>query len=334
MRLTIFLLLFSLSAQGQFIIDSYRFGAPFVPINEPLLDSFPTAAAAYSLRLLRAGYTGNCIEVRRASDNTTQNIGFSGGVLDTAAINTFCGTGATDTCFVRSLYDQSGNSRNFAQTTSANQPRILTSGVINREAGTPAMVFDGSNDWMEIPSSTAMFNFMHDGGNATIFGAIKFGVTADPNAAYLILNNNSTATANAGVLIFYDDRASLSRNDGVVFQITRNVSGNFYTITDFNDKAVANDINLLYIKLDTDNATAANRIKAGINNNAEFGDNTNTNAPSANNASFSLRIGATNGISPTFFLNGSWQELVIYNADQSSNRTAIETNINNFYSIY
>lgn len=31
---------------------------------------------------------------------------------------------------------------------------------------------------------------------------------------------------------------------------------------------------------------------------------------------------------------GSYQELIIYDADQSSNRTGIETNINDFYSIY
>lgn len=33
-------------------------------------------------------------------------------------------------------------------------------------------------------------------------------------------------------------------------------------------------------------------------------------------------------------LNGYAQEVIIYNSDESSNRTAIETNINNYYSIY
>jgi hypothetical protein len=322
-----FLLLFSLSAQGQFIIDSYRFGKGI------LLDDYPNAAAAYSLRLLRTAYTGDVVMVRRSSDNDTLAIGFSGGALDTAAMKTFCGTAATDTCFVRRLYDQSGNGRNFVQTTSANQPQIITSGVVNRDNGQPSIFFDGSNDFMDIPSSTASFNFMHNGGDATIFGAIRFGVTADPNAQYTILNNNSTATNNSGVLIVYDDRASVSRNDNIGFQLTRNVLNDIYTITDNTNKAVANAINLLYIKLDLDNATASNRIKVSINNNAEFGNNTNANAPSANNASFDLRIGVTNS-SAILPLNGSWQELIIYNANQSSNKSAIQTNINNFYSIY
>ena len=34
------------------------------------------------------------------------------------------------------------------------------------------------------------------------------------------------------------------------------------------------------------------------------------------------------------FISGQWNEVVIYPTDQSSNRAAIETNINNFYSIY
>ena len=38
-----------------------------------LLDLYPSAAAAYSLRKLRNGYTGSAIQVRRESDDATQN---------------------------------------------------------------------------------------------------------------------------------------------------------------------------------------------------------------------------------------------------------------------
>jgi hypothetical protein len=55
-----------------------------------ILDEYPGAAAAYSLRLLNTDYTGDAVVVRRASDNTTQNIGFVDGELDTDALNTFC----------------------------------------------------------------------------------------------------------------------------------------------------------------------------------------------------------------------------------------------------
>ena len=99
-------------------------GAPYVG----LLDTYPNAAAAYSVRLLKSDYTGNAIRVRRASDNTEQNIGFTAlGNLDTTALTTFCGAGNG---FVTTWYDQSGNGYNATQTTAANQPQIVSSGSV------------------------------------------------------------------------------------------------------------------------------------------------------------------------------------------------------------
>jgi len=80
-----------------------------------LLDLYPSAAAAYSVRKLRTAYTGSAIRVRRSSDNTEQNIGFTAlGNLDDSALTTFCsGTNG----FVTTWYDQSGNANNAVQTT-------------------------------------------------------------------------------------------------------------------------------------------------------------------------------------------------------------------------
>jgi len=55
-----------------------------------LLDVYSGAAAAYSLRKLRTAYTGSAIQVRRASDNSTQDIGIVDNELDTSALTTFC----------------------------------------------------------------------------------------------------------------------------------------------------------------------------------------------------------------------------------------------------
>ncbi|MDH7461706.1 arabinofuranosidase catalytic domain-containing protein [Chitinophagaceae bacterium 26-R-25] len=99
----------------------------------------PTATpiTAYSLRLLTSSYAGNAIQVRRSSDNTTQNIGFTAaGDLDTAALKTFVGSGNG---FVSIWYDQSGNGINATQSTTSNQPQIVASGVINRDNGKPAI---------------------------------------------------------------------------------------------------------------------------------------------------------------------------------------------------
>ena len=74
--------------------------------NPGILDTITGAIPGYSLRHLLAAYTGDCLQVRRASDNTTQNIGFVADTLDTGSINTFC---SGTTCYVRIWYDQSGN---------------------------------------------------------------------------------------------------------------------------------------------------------------------------------------------------------------------------------
>ena len=111
-----------------------------------LLDSYGGAEGAYSVRLLRAAYSGSCLRVRRASDNTEQDIGFDGsGNVDSNAISTFCS--GTDG-FLAKWYDQSGNANDVNQTTTAYQPKIYDSvtGVIT-ENGNVALEFtDGSHE--------------------------------------------------------------------------------------------------------------------------------------------------------------------------------------------
>jgi len=121
-----------------------------------LLDLYPSASVAYSLRKLSSTYTGNAIRVRRASDNTEQNIGFDAlGNLDTTALTTFCsGTNG----FVTTWYDQSGNLRDVTQTTATNQPQIVSSGVILLRDGLPCVRFDGSNDRLVTLSNFTKIN--------------------------------------------------------------------------------------------------------------------------------------------------------------------------------
>lgn len=112
--------------------------------NGFFLDAFPNAAAAYSLRKLRYNYTGSAIRVRRSSDNTEQDIGFTlTGDLDTTSLTSFCGSGNG---FVTTWYDQSGNTRNATQTTAANQPQIVSGSNLITYNNKPALQFDNIND--------------------------------------------------------------------------------------------------------------------------------------------------------------------------------------------
>ncbi|AMS03270.1 virion structural protein [Gordonia phage Lucky10] len=130
---------------GRFIILDSNFtgeGAdlPFDAPDPLLLDLINNAAyQAYSLRKLTNDYTGPAVTVRRSSDSTTADIGFtSAGLLDTAALLAFAGSGDA---FVTTWHDQSGNNRDLAQATAASQPQIVAAGALVTLGSTPGMSF-------------------------------------------------------------------------------------------------------------------------------------------------------------------------------------------------
>ena len=101
-----------------------------------------TALVAFSVRKLSSAYTGYAMQVRRSSDNTTQDIRFTpAGDLDTAALKIFVGSGDG---YVRIWYDQSGNGYDATQLTAADQPTIIIGGVINRDNGQPSVYTSGT----------------------------------------------------------------------------------------------------------------------------------------------------------------------------------------------
>lgn len=107
-------------------------------IRTPLDLIATPSAAAYSVRKMRAAYTGLALRVRRSSDNAEQDIGFNSlGNLNTEALLAFTGAGSG---FVTTWYDQSGNVRNAVQATAVLQPRIVNSGTMEAINGKPAVV--------------------------------------------------------------------------------------------------------------------------------------------------------------------------------------------------
>lgn len=91
-----------------------------------MADSYPSGASGiYALRKVGgsySGYAGQCIRLRRSTDSVESDFGFSGSDLDTAAIASWL-SGATG--YVKTVYDQSGNSRNLTQTTTGSQPTYV-----------------------------------------------------------------------------------------------------------------------------------------------------------------------------------------------------------------
>lgn len=283
MRVLIFLLfpLFSYSQLSIGILESSR--AKF------LLDNYPTSGAAFALRKISFTYTGNCIRVRRSSDNTEQDIGFLNNVLDTAAMKTFVGA---NNGFVVTWYDQSGAAKNAGQSTAANQPSIITSGVINyNSTNMPTIKFDGSNDALTLTAiaMTSYSFFIYYGSPS---GAIGEGLASDDGTSNFFIQRG-------GQNSFQDVPIGFTNPN------TFNTSGRL--ISTHKTSGVTGGI------------IAFNGVSQSI---------TFLTAPYTN----FQRIGQRTLGSLT--LTGNISEFVFYTTNQSSNRTAIETNINSFYKIY
>lgn len=267
----------------------------------PLLDLYPSAAAAYSLRKLRTAYTGSAIRVRRASDNTEQDIGFVNNVLDTTSLTSFCsGTNG----FVKTWYDQSGNSRDATQTTAANQPQIVSSGSVLTLNSKPRMSFDGTNNYFDhslnVNSgysliSAVVRNLNNSGG---IDGVYNF--TAPNNR----LMNGMMSNAQ-------------SANWGLYINSFKNSGYNIYNyqafIASYSDNLFSGTVTNYLI---TNNNTTT------VNDNGRYaGDSTKRQY-----------IGLDVSTAQAFL--GDMQEIVVYNSDQYSNLAGYRNNINSFYSIY
>jgi Alpha-L-arabinofuranosidase B, catalytic len=124
-----------------------RIAAQMYRHRSGVLDPFLTGLwGCYGLALLVSSYSGKCLKVRRDSDNTTQDIGFIGGVFDTASLLTFVGSANG---FVDTWYDQSGGTNNIAQATTSKQPQIVDTGVYIGE-----VEWDGVDDSMSTSNSS------------------------------------------------------------------------------------------------------------------------------------------------------------------------------------
>lgn len=180
----------------------YRVRASTDPLPY-LLDAYPSAAAAYSLRKLRAAYSGSAIRVRR-TDLTEQNIGFDAtGNLDTAALLSFVGTGATDNGFVTTWYDQSGNNRNATQSTAANQPQIVSSGNVLTLNSKPTIIASPTQNWSFSSGisitlySLFMTYYKTATGNQAVLGsgAVDY-MWLDYELTQIVANNGSITISN------------------------------------------------------------------------------------------------------------------------------------------
>jgi hypothetical protein len=297
-----------------------------------LLDTYTGAAAAYSLRGLSTPYVNNAnpyaCQVRNSS-NVPLNVGFVFNSLtgdyeiDTAALLAHCAGGNG---FVDVWYDQSGNVRNATQTIALNQPQIVSSGSVITDNGKPSV------DWS---TSSYMVNASFNPTSSTGFSAFNvystdLAASANTNTMFLysfgqsVNNNNFAKSASTGFLT--GEYVSFFRNRGLP-------AGNYGRLGSTTYRRIA----------DTQVLESEFYLSSGFsyfqNTNSQTMDLTFDGATTTANWSPS-QFTLTGGLYLNAFVDTSSsvnckiQEIIFYDNSQSSNRTGIETNINDFYSIY
>lgn len=267
---------------------------------EPPLDTYGSAAAAYSLRLLRTAYTGSAIRVRRSNDNTERDIGFVRNVLNTDALLSFCGA---NNGFVVTWYDQSGNARDATQSTAASQPQIVSSGSvltmkgvprINCNAKTLSFTAYGSDNF----SLFAVVRIMSVNNYSNYFQNVGAGVNGFRLLSYLPSDSYN-------LLFRYSGQTEQSAN-------SRRATSSVFKSPHLQTWIYPNAAAVHYISNQT--IAVDSTVASGWGNGAaRLGSFDYTNA---NNGEVDL------------------QEIIVYTSDQTNDRAGITDNINKFYALY
>ena len=297
MRLLIIILLFPFLADSQVIMTARYTAAPVSGCSY-LLDSYSGASMAYSFRKLSCIYSGSCIRVRESGGNTEQDIGFVSDYLDTATMKTFVGS---NSAYVVTIYDQSGNGYNATQSVSANQPRIVNAGAIEYQNSRVTMYFDGSNDGLK--ASTVPLNRY-----TTLFAVVKT-TTGKP----MFFEHSDNANSQDGFFMYgssgsswFFKRKATNYADGTGGWLGSNM-------------AVAS---LIYNDSGTYYKNGSSQPNVSVSGSAI----PNTSATK----DFYIFYRGIGGV----FTDGYLSEFILWSSDKSSDRAAIELDIKTYYSVY
>lgn len=303
MRILIILLFLSQFANCQVITAS----APYRVMGEPrfyyLLTTYSGAAAGWSLRKLDSTYTGHAIKVRRSSDNTEQDIDFlPSGYLDTASLKSFVGSNSG---YVTTWYDQSGNGRNLTQTTAANQPRIVDAGTVFRVNGKVSIKYIIANSW-----------YLRNTALAISGGANFFMLSVSNTDVVAATNNVIVYMSGGGIAHQHNSSRMYTYAGGISGDASSTVTAQMLNESDYDGSASGN----------------SNRLKL-YENGSQLTLSNFTGTVPATVTSTGIEVGRPYGINAAY-LGGSVSEVVLWFSNQSANRTGIESIINSYYSIF
>lgn len=215
----------------------------------------------------------------------------------TASIASFNVIQTTADGHVTTWYDQSGNNNSSTQVVASSQPLIVDAGTLVIESGEPAIHFDGVDDQLHSNLASEI---------------------SQPSYSFLVHNFHSTPSAYAGVIGSIGNEHRLILGGSLQYAIQAG-GGLNYSQYETNEALISYRIQasapLLNVNGSTESVTSGSLIGSNSLQGILIGA-INENIASSGNAPINCK------------------ELIIFAGDQESNRTGIENNMNDHYSIY
>lgn len=218
---------------------------------------------------------------------------------------------------VSQINDKSGNARNF--TASAGARPTLTQNALNE---LPELSFSGSQ-WLTSASAASVWAFLHGTTGSSVFTLWKPGIMSNPNTLYGFMGNNAASSASIGLSLWYDDRATQSRDNRISTFITTTGSNWVVNTTTADNFSTPNQYQVFGWVLNPGATPASARSSVRVNGGTASQTNTDLSAPTSSNPTNVLQIGALGNNS--FPLIGGVIEIVIVTGVISDiNRQKIE----------
>jgi BNR repeat protein len=191
--------------------------------------------------------------------------------------------------------------RNF--TVSGTAPTLSSTGI----------VFGGSGNFVS-SSAASTWSFLHYNATAanrkwTAHAVFKFGTGSDPNAAYGLFGTNASTNANIGANAFFDDRSSLTRNDGFSTAISAG-SGNAVSTYFRSTSTIPNQLSVITLESYYNTNLGAQEQAMFLNGKQQyFYNNLTPLSPSSSAPTYTLDIGGVGN--SALRLTGAMEELIL-----------------------
>jgi hypothetical protein len=271
-----------------------------------LADTYTNPYAGYSVRKLTTSYSGSAIRVRKDGTTDEQDIGFdANGNLDTSALLSFVGSGNG---VVTKWYDQIG-SNDAVQATASEQPLIVSAGSLVTINSKPAIQFDGEDD--------DFHNVFNAGGQTDM----AFFSVSSIDSTPLVVGDRAAIFGRYVIYNRFTNSSTHSEYKGSLEGQIKNAS----PAQNYNQRATLGGASEPIRSLGT-MINAEGTFKVRFNGTESAGVATEMTGQQSQ----TIYIGSRS----TDFLDGHIQELVVYFNNQTDNVTAIENNMNNYYSVY